>query len=87
MKPLCLHCGTRPASKARGLCFGCYKNRAVRDLYPKRRAQADGGPTEAELDAMIAEQMRPENLPKWFHRDCRKQSPRVPKVYKLVRCG
>jgi hypothetical protein len=30
-------------------------------------------PTEEELEAMIAEQMRPENLPSWWFADCERQ--------------
>lgn len=67
--PNCLHCERRkPARGKRGLCFACYVEPAVRALYP-RRAKYDVEPTEAELDAMIAEQMK--CLPSWWHDESR----------------
>jgi hypothetical protein len=45
----------------------------VKDLYPSTSKYAPNAakgagaePTEAELDALIAEQMKPENLPGWW---------------------
>lgn len=31
---LCRHCGRRPATRSRGLCWWCYYQPGVRDLYP-----------------------------------------------------
>lgn len=69
---LCRHCNRRKAAQyKRGLCFACYFDPAVRKLYPSISAYApncakpnEGEPTEAELDAIIAEQMR--CLPPWW---------------------
>jgi len=33
-RPPCRHCGLRPASRARQLCWVCSADLAVRDLYP-----------------------------------------------------
>jgi len=52
-------------------------NLEIRELYPKLGpgpGQRFGDkpkpePTMAELDAMIAEQLKPENLPPWWHND------------------
>jgi hypothetical protein len=70
----CLHCGgPTGVNGRRGLCRPCYNTPGVRKLY--RRDKRCGGlgrePTEEELDAMIAEQMRPENLPSWWHNDAK----------------
>ncbi len=32
---LCRHCGLKPANRPRGLCWACYENRSIRDLYPR----------------------------------------------------
>jgi hypothetical protein len=77
----CRHCSRAAYLKARGLCHPCYRVKKTRDLYPAlpcrgrdrpaRPRQADGTTdrmTEAELDAVIAEQSRPENLPAWWAR-------------------
>lgn len=82
--PRCLHCKVRAAVKQkRGLCMACYCDKAVRVLYPKRRGpwdkdedDATANMTDAELDALIAEQMKPENLPPWWDYEVRKQQKR-----------
>jgi hypothetical protein len=33
--PLCLHCGVKRATRARGLCWGCYYLPGVKERYPK----------------------------------------------------
>lgn len=38
--------------------------------------------TDAELDALIAEQLRPENLPKWWNRDMERQKRYPPDHYR-----
>jgi hypothetical protein len=55
---LCRHCGKCKITRPRGLCWGCHKNPAIRDLYPdgSHPNRLKGEPTDAELDAMIAEQ-------------------------------
>lgn len=69
----CLDCGKR-AQFRRGLCGACYADGATRERYGDRRAfnGAADDSTEAELDALIAERMRPENLPAWWPKDGRK---------------
>jgi hypothetical protein len=71
---LCLHCKRRKAVYGkRWLCFGCYSDKSVRLLYPSGTARAfDHDPTEAELDTLIAEQSKPENLPKWWESESRR---------------
>lgn len=73
----CKHCN-RAANGRRGLCNRCWRDFAIRRLYPAGRGGGDtsdhsGDMTEAELDALIAEQLRPENLPDWWERDARMQ--------------
>lgn len=63
----CRHCPRRRGlGGARGLCQTCFKDLAIRKLYPatgryygNRRDE-----TEADLDAIIAEQMQ--CLPAWW---------------------
>ena len=72
----CLHCRTRKAAKARGLCKACYASPA-RGLYPCRwspdwtaAGTAPPGPTaalpgtEAKVDVMVGRAERGEAL---FH--------------------
>lgn len=74
---MCVHCQKRLAKRPRGLCWGCHSNLEIRALYPPKGAAGQYGstghtyhePSEAELDAMIAEQMKPENLPRWWMKD------------------
>lgn len=64
----CRHCHTNKAIQdKRLLCFACYMTPAIRRLYPSRVAN-ENRETMEELDALIAEQMRPENLPSWWNR-------------------
>lgn len=62
---LCQHCHRNKATRPRGLCFGCYLDVAIRSLYPSKTPNR-GEPTEAELEAMVAERSKPENLPIWW---------------------
>lgn len=63
----CRHCGGGPVNRPRGLCWTCYHKPGVRELYPSASKYAPTGePTREELDAMITEQLRPENLPPWW---------------------
>lgn len=32
-RPICRHCHLRPANRARGLCFQCYYQPSIKDLY------------------------------------------------------
>lgn len=62
---VCRHCGERKVNRPRGLCWGCYYTPGVKEKYPVTCKTAPRGePTEAELEAMIAEQMA--NLPPWW---------------------
>lgn len=70
----CLHCSRRKVNRPRGLCWKCYYCPGVREMYGPRGAAGRAGakqhepePTEEELDAMIAEQSKPENLPPWWN--------------------
>ncbi len=66
----CRHCHRFRSLQGRGLCAMCHRTPAIRELYPRifpmQNGALDHEPTEAELDAMIEEQMRPENLPPWW---------------------
>lgn len=69
----CRHCGKPGFTRCRGLCYACYKTPAVLALYPSRnpwRSRAE--PTEAELDALIAE--RRKAVPAWWEEAERHQS-------------
>ncbi len=88
---VCRHCGKTRFHRCRGLCATCYKLPGVRDRYeplgPHGRAGARGRreePTEAELDAVIAEQRK--RLPPWWNEDAT-QDPRDerPRVVRLLR--
>lgn len=58
---ICQHCGRETKSRQGNLCRGCYYRPDLRRKY-----EGDGDEmTEAELDAMIAEQMK--NLPSWWN--------------------
>lgn len=54
MVALCVHCGLRPGSRPKGLCWVCYKNRAVRGRTPlkgptgKRYSDAEMAKVEVE---------------------------------------
>jgi hypothetical protein len=41
-RPPCRHCHARPVNRCRGLCWSCYADTGIRDLYP--RQQYDGRP-------------------------------------------
>lgn len=70
---VCVHCRKGTVNRPRGLCWTCYYAPGVRDLHPSTSKHAphcpSNGPgrepTMAELDAMVAEQVR--NLPDWWH--------------------
>jgi hypothetical protein len=71
-RPRCAHCRRRWAGrKNRGLCQTCWLVPDVRlaqpGRVPARVSRPDHEPTEAELEALIAEQER--NLPAWWWRD------------------
>ncbi len=73
---LCRHCLKNKAYAKRGLCSACYTR--YRDLYPPatrgvprgqgRYFPSSGRPEETmeEVEALIAEQLKPENLPPWW---------------------
>lgn len=66
----CVHCATRTGNhKHGGLCRTCYDVPEIRVKYVKhaaRKAVDNTEMTTEELDAMIAEQTKPENLPDWW---------------------
>lgn len=69
---VCPNCGNpKGVKKQRGLCDRCYSAPEIREKYPplgkpRTYSQLNHEPTIADLDAMIAEQMKPENLPPWW---------------------
>lgn len=66
MKP-CLHCHKYKGSNARGLCNRCYARLEIRKKYPTQNPYSTlREPTEAEVEATVVEQSRPENLPAWW---------------------
>lgn len=81
MRPtICVHCHERPPSRARGLCARCYEDRAIRALYPPAHrfpASESCEATDAELDALIAERSKPENLPAWWYDEARRRPQSV----------
>lgn len=74
---LCRHCNCRKVNRPRGLCWHCYYTPGVRALYPSTNKYAPHAargitePTEAELEAMIAEQMA--CLPDWWHKEAARE--------------
>jgi hypothetical protein len=70
---LCRHCVKRKANRPRGMCWACYYTPGVREMYEPQSAAGRAGarghrePTMAEVEATIAEQSKPENLPKWWN--------------------
>jgi hypothetical protein len=74
-KAPCLHCGLRTGTRPRGLCPKCYDIGSVRERYPSASNYAPRPePTEAEIEAMVAEQMA--CLPPWWDRETRKLAER-----------
>lgn len=71
----CAHCKKSHAHRPRGLCWTCYYQPGVKELYPVTSKYAPKSTkeyepqTEAELDAMIAEQRK--NLPSWWNEEGR----------------
>lgn len=66
----CVHCGVKPRSRPRQLCWACYYTRGVREIYSPGGTwtqRSDENETEADLDAIIAEQMQ--CLPDWYLRE------------------
>lgn len=39
-RPICRHCNRKPVTRPRGLCWYCYYDLNVRDLYPVHRILA-----------------------------------------------
>jgi hypothetical protein len=71
-KPLCLHCGQHEANRAKGLCWSCWRKPGVKEMYPTSKYcphSVSEQMTMEELDALIAEQSKPENLPAWWNDD------------------
>ncbi len=62
----CINCHVRKSFYGgRGLCRFCYDQPSVRRLYPKLERPALAGETAADLDALIAQQMK--CLPAWWN--------------------
>ncbi len=69
-QPLCRHCTKGKVNRPRGLCWRCYYTPGVKALYGiTHKFAPKPEPTEAELEALIAEQSKPENLPAWWNDD------------------
>jgi hypothetical protein len=68
-RPKCLHCRrNKPGHGNRGLCRGCWNDPRVRNRYREIRATGPTGePTEAEVEAMVAEQRN--RLPAWWDKE------------------
>lgn len=65
---ICRHCSKFKANRPRGLCWKCYYTPGVRDLFPSTsKFVGKKEPTQAELDATIAEQMK--CLPEWWDKE------------------
>lgn len=76
-RKLCRHCRQRFVNRSRGLCFMCFNDPEIKAQYPSRNKAATARePTMAELDAMVAERSRPENLPRWWHREGERRNRR-----------
>lgn len=54
-RQLCQHCEIRQANRGRKLCLACFKIPGVWESLEGENEHPE--PTEAELDAMIAEQL------------------------------
>ena len=76
----CRHCGVECCLRARRLCHRCYGDAAVRLSYPAdprgctAAVLAAADPTEAELDALIADrfaEMERDGYPAWWDDDTR----------------
>jgi hypothetical protein len=64
----CANCGVVRRINARGLCCCCYYRLDVRRIHPPTQPNTrEPEPTEAELEATIAEQMQ--CLPDWWERE------------------
>ena len=73
---LCRHCRERAVNRPRGLCWTCYGKPEVLKQYPPlTKYEVKPEETDADLDAMIAEQMK--NLPDWWEKSC--TSAKAPK--------
>lgn len=74
-KPIlrCDWCRMRRAAVPGGLCRRCTRTPEVAAQYPPEKhrlpEETDTGETLEELEAKIAERLRPENLPAWWARE------------------
>ena len=80
---ICRHCQRNKAIRPRGLCWKCYYAPGVRDQYapltPAGSYALRREPTEAELDALIAQQSAA--LPEWWNESADAMAKRpVPKI-------
>lgn len=68
---ICRHCRRPSVNRPRGLCWTCYYEPGVRDLFPvtskyaplATRGEGDRGPSDEELDALCAAEPLPELPP------------------------
>jgi hypothetical protein len=79
---VCLNCHSEATHQGRGLCSPCHKNKGVRARFP-RLMRGDlpfegRDMTEAELDALIEEQMA--CLPAWWQDESRGQEQSPPGI-------
>ncbi len=68
---ICRHCHKNKVVRPRGLCCRCFYTPGVKEQYPITskfgRYAMRQEPTEEELEATIAEQMK--CLPKWWDKE------------------
>lgn len=73
MRIMCSYCGKNGRSYSNGLCIKCNTIPEARKKFPHpnigKKYPAHKEPTLAELDALIAERMKPENLPDWWEKE------------------
>lgn len=51
------------------MCSDCYRQLDIRAEYPAKKVKVLEGKTMEELESIIAEQSKPENLPDWWYDD------------------
>lgn len=81
---LCVHCRKRKAYKSRGLCFPCFEDMAIRELYPaKHRSEMEyKKETMEDLDRLVQSQLP--TMPTETH-EPRESSAISPLEAKMVR--
>lgn len=64
MTTTCIHCRCRAVFR-RGICRTCHTDLRIRFRH-ERHNQPEDDVTAAEVEATVAEQSKPENLPAWW---------------------